>query len=98
MDTEIAALSARLERVERSNRRLKALLFGLAIVGLGCGASTTVANYKTVRAHGIEVFDAGEAGSVLTLGRDASGGRIELKDTKGEVALVIDVTGVHPAR
>lgn len=97
MDRDIEALSARLERVERSNRVLRAVLIAVGLVGVGCGATTTVANYGTVRAHTLEVFAAGETGDVLTLGRDARGGRVELKSAAGEVALVIDVDGVHPA-
>lgn len=95
MDAEIAALTDRLDRLERSNRVLRTLLFGAAMLAVGCGAST-VANYKTVRSHGIEVFSPDENGSVLTLGRDGKGGRLELKDAAGAVKWVLDVDGLHP--
>lgn len=96
MDPTVTELTARLERLERSNRRLKAVLVGLGLVGVGCGATTTVANYGTVRAHTVEVFTPAEDGHLLLLGRDAKGGRLELVRTDGKPGLVIDVDGVHP--
>ncbi|TNE91785.1 MAG: hypothetical protein EP330_04075 [Deltaproteobacteria bacterium] len=95
MNTALDELHDRLDQLERSNRRLKAVLFAVAVAVVGCGASTTTANYKTVRAHHVEVFAAGESGNVLTLGREPRGGQLAIKDAAGTVVWVLDVDGLR---
>ena len=95
MDTDWVALNKRLERLERGNQRLKALLLGMTALAVGCGATTTVANYGTLRSHTIEVFTADEKAQVLVLDRDSKGGQIVIKDNAGKARVRIDVDGVH---
>ncbi len=94
MTATIRQLSARVEQLEHSRRRLGFALFAVAAVAISCGAASTTAQFKKVSTHTLAVFGAGESGEVIRLGRTTEGGQMILEDAKGHQRVQIGVDGV----
>jgi hypothetical protein len=91
----IEQLSERLARLERRHARLKVAFVATLVLGLGCGAASTTAQYRKVTSHVVAIFGANEDGEVLTLERAANGGRLTVRDSAGRVRVEIDADGLR---
>lgn len=87
-------LTRRLDRLERSNHRLKFSLLGVGAIAFGCGAGTT-AQFKKATSHHLAIFGAEEKGEVVTLSRTQGGGQIVVRDAAGKARVSIDGSGVR---